>query len=141
MATVPKNFRTVIIAASVGNVIEWYDFYIFGSLAAVLSVKFFKQSNPTGDDALLRSRADEECCDADNRDHHEGGGIGENDLGRADFGDREKIDDLELVNRIGHDLRAVLSIVTHDAGRAHHVQNAGDEAEQQKHDQSPRRDA
>jgi hypothetical protein len=34
MAAVPKNFRTVIIAASVGNVIEWYDFYIFGSLAA-----------------------------------------------------------------------------------------------------------
>src|SRR6266446_3154621 len=43
---VPKNFRTVIVAASVGNVIEWYDFYIFGSLAAVLSVKFFEQSNP-----------------------------------------------------------------------------------------------
>src|SRR5437879_370083 len=35
MATqVPKNFRTVIVAASVGNVIEWYNFYIFGSLAA-----------------------------------------------------------------------------------------------------------
>ena len=31
---VPKNFRRVIIAAAVGNVIEWYDFYIFGSLAA-----------------------------------------------------------------------------------------------------------
>ena len=31
MADVPKNFRRVIIAASVGNVIEWYDFYIFGS--------------------------------------------------------------------------------------------------------------
>ena len=23
---VPQNFRTVIVAASVGNVIEWYDF-------------------------------------------------------------------------------------------------------------------
>ena len=44
-AEIPKNFRTVIIAASVGNVIEWYDFYIFGSLAAVLSVKFF--DNPS----------------------------------------------------------------------------------------------
>jgi hypothetical protein len=32
---IPKDFRTVIVAASVGNVIEWYDFYIFGSLAAV----------------------------------------------------------------------------------------------------------
>jgi hypothetical protein len=37
---VPSDFRRVIIAASVGNIIEWYDFYIFGSLAAVLSVKF-----------------------------------------------------------------------------------------------------
>ena len=35
---VPSDFRRVIIAASVGNVIEWYDFYIFGSLAS---------SNPT----------------------------------------------------------------------------------------------
>ena len=42
-AQVPKDFRRVIIAAAVGNVIEWYDFYIFGSLAAVLSVKFFEQ--------------------------------------------------------------------------------------------------
>jgi MFS family permease len=55
MATIPKNFRTVIIAASVGNVIEWYDFYIFGSLAAILSVKFFEQSNPVA--ALLSTIA------------------------------------------------------------------------------------
>src|SRR6266404_811061 len=48
---VPRDFRRVIIAASVGNVIEWYDFYIFGSLAAVLSVKFFEQSHPVA--ALL----------------------------------------------------------------------------------------
>ena len=54
-AAVPKNFRTVIIAASVGNVIEWYDFYIFGSLAAILSVKFFEQSNPIA--ALLSTIA------------------------------------------------------------------------------------
>src|SRR5437667_12859745 len=43
---IPKDFRRVIVAAAVGNVIEWYDFYIFGSLAAVLSVKFFEQSHP-----------------------------------------------------------------------------------------------
>jgi MFS family permease len=48
---IPRDFRRVIIAASVGNVIEWYDFYIFGSLAAVLSVKFFEQSHPVA--ALL----------------------------------------------------------------------------------------
>src|ERR1041384_2001353 len=43
---IPKNFRTVITAAAVGNVIEWYDFYIFGSLSAVLAVKFFDKSHP-----------------------------------------------------------------------------------------------
>src|SRR5712691_2870732 len=52
---IPRDFRRVIIAASVGNVIEWYDFYIFGSLAAVLSVKFFEQSNPIA--ALLSTIA------------------------------------------------------------------------------------
>ena len=36
-----KELRRVVIAAAVGNVIEWYDFYIFGSLAAILSVQFF----------------------------------------------------------------------------------------------------
>jgi MFS family permease len=52
---IPKDFRRVIVAASVGNVIEWYDFYIFGSLAAVLSVKFFEQSHPIA--ALLSTIA------------------------------------------------------------------------------------
>src|SRR5262245_35236362 len=43
----PKDFRRVIIAAAVGNVIEWYDFYIFGNLAVlVLAVKFFEPSHP-----------------------------------------------------------------------------------------------
>jgi MFS family permease len=49
------DFRRVIVAASVGNVIEWYDFYIFGSLATVLSVKFFEQSHPVA--ALLSTIA------------------------------------------------------------------------------------
>ena len=52
---IPKDFRRVIIAASVGNIIEWYDFYIFGSLAAILSVKFFEKSNPVA--ALLSTIA------------------------------------------------------------------------------------
>src|SRR6195256_802733 len=56
MATeVPKNFRKVVIAAAVGNVIEWYDFYIFGSLAAILSVKFFDKTHPVA--ALLSTIA------------------------------------------------------------------------------------
>jgi MFS family permease len=52
---IPRDFRRVIVAASVGNVIEWYDFYIFGSLAAVLSVKFFEKSHPVA--ALLSTVA------------------------------------------------------------------------------------
>jgi MFS family permease len=37
----------VIAASSVGTMIEWYDFYIFGSLAAVLSLKFYPPGNDT----------------------------------------------------------------------------------------------
>ncbi len=55
MAQVPKDFRRVITAAAVGNVIEWYDFYIFGSLAAVLAVKFFDKTHPVA--ALLSTIA------------------------------------------------------------------------------------
>jgi MFS family permease len=52
---VPKHFRTVIVAASVGNVIEWYDFYIFGSLATILAAKFFSKTHPVA--ALLSTIA------------------------------------------------------------------------------------
>ena len=55
VAHVPPHFRRVITAAAGGNVIEWYDFYIFGSLAAVLSVKFFEKSHPVA--ALLSTIA------------------------------------------------------------------------------------
>jgi MFS family permease len=54
-ARFPANFRRVITAAAGGNVIEWYDFYIFGSLAAILSVKFFEKSHPVA--ALLSTIA------------------------------------------------------------------------------------
>ena len=37
----------VIIASSVGTVIEWYDFYIFGSLSAIISLSFFPKNDPT----------------------------------------------------------------------------------------------
>jgi len=37
----------VILASSVGTMIEWYDFYIFGSLAVTLSALFYPQNNPT----------------------------------------------------------------------------------------------
>ena len=35
--------RKVIIASSLGTVFEWYDFYLYGSLAAVIGAKFFSQ--------------------------------------------------------------------------------------------------
>ena len=41
------NLWFVITASSVGTLIEWYDFYIFGTLATILSEQFFPQSNPT----------------------------------------------------------------------------------------------
>jgi len=41
-----RELRRVVVAAAVGNVIEWYDFYIFGSLAAILAVKFFEKGHP-----------------------------------------------------------------------------------------------
>ncbi len=37
----------IISASSVGTLIEWYDFYIFGALATILSTKFFPADNPT----------------------------------------------------------------------------------------------
>lgn len=42
-----KNLWFVITASSVGTLIEWYDFYIFGSLATILSEQFFPRTNPT----------------------------------------------------------------------------------------------
>lgn len=45
----------VIGASSVGTMIEWYDFYIFGSLATTLAPLFFPKDNPTA--ALLSTLA------------------------------------------------------------------------------------
>ncbi|MFZ9300041.1 MAG: MFS transporter [Chitinophagaceae bacterium] len=45
----------VIGASSVGTLIEWYDFYIFGSLATVIANQFFPKTNPTA--ALLSTLA------------------------------------------------------------------------------------
>ena len=35
----------VILASAAGTMIEWYDFFIFGSLVAVLSLKFYPPGN------------------------------------------------------------------------------------------------
>lgn len=47
--TLPEKRKIwqVITASSVGTLIEWYDFYIFGSLATILATKFFPEENPT----------------------------------------------------------------------------------------------
>jgi MFS family permease len=51
----PTSIRSVILASSVGTLIEWYDFYIFGSLATVIAGQFFPKTNPTA--ALLSTLA------------------------------------------------------------------------------------
>jgi MFS family permease len=38
-----KEERKVIVASSLGTVFEWYDFYLYGSLAAVIGANFFSQ--------------------------------------------------------------------------------------------------
>jgi MFS family permease len=45
--TAEYSIWRVIIASAVGTMIEWYDFYIFGSLAAVLSPLFYPPGNQT----------------------------------------------------------------------------------------------
>ena len=50
-----QGIRKVILASSVGTLIEWYDFYIFGSLATVIASQFFPKTNPTA--ALLSTLA------------------------------------------------------------------------------------
>ncbi|MBA3657433.1 MAG: MFS transporter, partial [Gemmatimonadaceae bacterium] len=42
-----KGIWKVIAASSAGTMIEWYDFYIFGSLAAIIASEFYPAGNPT----------------------------------------------------------------------------------------------
>lgn len=53
--TPEKGIWKVITASSVGTLIEWYDFYIFGSLATIISKQFFPQEQSTA--ALLSTLA------------------------------------------------------------------------------------
>src|ERR1700744_4612951 len=50
-----SDIRKIIVASSVGTLIEWYDFYIYGSLATVIAAQFYPRSNPTA--ALLSTLA------------------------------------------------------------------------------------
>jgi MFS family permease len=51
----PKRDRLVITASSLGTVFEWYDFFLYGILAALLGKLFFPADNPTA--ATLASLA------------------------------------------------------------------------------------
>ena len=43
----PKGVWRVIAASTAGTMIEWYDFFIFGSLATILSTQFYPAGSPT----------------------------------------------------------------------------------------------
>ncbi len=50
MALIPdttRDARKVIVASSLGTIFEWYDFYLYGSLAGIIGAQFFSGVNPT----------------------------------------------------------------------------------------------
>jgi MFS family permease len=54
-STYTFKMPTIIAASSGGTMIEWYDFYLYGSLAAFFGANFFPTGNPTA--SLLASLA------------------------------------------------------------------------------------
>ena len=42
-----RDEMKVILASSLGTVFEWYDFYLYGSLAVIIGAKFFGQFDET----------------------------------------------------------------------------------------------
>ena len=50
-----SNIKFVITSSSIGTLIEWYDFYIFGMLASIISKQFFPEDSGTA--ALLSTLA------------------------------------------------------------------------------------
>lgn len=44
--TEPNSIRKVVLAASIGNFIEWYDFAVYGYLAVILAAHFFPSDDP-----------------------------------------------------------------------------------------------
>ncbi|GFE78030.1 MFS transporter [Steroidobacter agaridevorans] len=44
---IDRAHRRVIVASSLGTMFEWYDFYLYGSLAAIISKQFFSGVNET----------------------------------------------------------------------------------------------
>ncbi len=50
-----SSITKVITASSVGTMIEWYDFYLFGMMSTTISTQFFPKNDPTA--ALLSTLA------------------------------------------------------------------------------------
>ncbi len=46
-APMTREEKKVILASSLGTVFEWYDFYLYGSLAAIIAKQFFSGLDPT----------------------------------------------------------------------------------------------
>ena len=46
-AVPPTTLRRVIVAATIGNVLEWFDFVVYGFLAVTISQVFFPTGDPT----------------------------------------------------------------------------------------------
>lgn len=42
-----REEKKVIFASSLGTIFEWYDFYLYGSLSAIIAAQFFSGVNPT----------------------------------------------------------------------------------------------
>ncbi len=43
----PRHSARSVLASSLGTVFEWYDFYLYGSLAAIIAKQFFTALDPT----------------------------------------------------------------------------------------------
>jgi len=42
-----RSQRKVVLASSLGTVFEWYDFYLYGSLASIIAKQYFSSLDPT----------------------------------------------------------------------------------------------
>ena len=45
--TMTSEEKKVVFASSLGTVFEWYDFYLYGSLAAIIAKQFFSGLDPS----------------------------------------------------------------------------------------------
>ncbi|MEV6583586.1 MFS transporter [Streptomyces sp. NPDC051582] len=53
----PSTSRRALLAGSVGNLIEWYEFGVYGSLATVIAANFFRYEGSSGAEALVAAYA------------------------------------------------------------------------------------